>query len=303
MGKLSVALKDDKVLSRLCHFAPSAWLKLKRTSRLFTWRLDDVKMQQMQQTLIEEFHLVFVDAHEVCERGDVESLWLLLTAGVSVKLRDSEGATLLQKATHTGLLPILQLILERGGAVNAKGAYGYTPLHEVAYLGHSQVCAFLLENKANYDALSKNGSTPLMVASREGHTAVLEVLLRYGADAEDGGDKAWTPLHVAIGEGHMEVCRLLTSYGASAEGVEGYLSQLDQHAQQQVLANHEEIGAMVQALATGAVTRTGNPEQDAAYAEELRRQYEEAQAAQAAQLQAAQLLAREAQLGRQTAAV
>lgn len=244
MGKLSILCKDDKVLARICHYAPAAWLKMKRTSRLFMWRLDEVKLQQLQYELIEEFHLLFVDVHELCASGSAECLWLLLSQGLSVKLRDAEGATMLQKATHSGQLPILQFLLERGAGVNTKGAYGYTPLHEVCYLGHAHACAFLLERKANYDALSKNGSTPLMVAAREGHTAAVETLLRYGADAEDGGDKPWSPLFVAIGEGHMDVSRVLLSFGASAEGVEAYLQQLHQHHAAQAggtpQLNHEE---------------------------------------------------------------
>lgn len=218
MTKLSIVLKQDEALSKMCHALPSAWPKLRRTSKLYMWRLDEPKLHALQTTLIEDLNLVFVDLHELCERGDAECVWILLSQGMSVKLRDAEGATLLQKATHSGRIPILKLITEKGGNLNAKGSYGYTPLHEACYLGHEDVCEFLLTMKANVDALSKNGSTPLLVASREGHTPVCKALLKHGADADDGGDKGWTPLSVASGEGHVEVCETLLKYNANVQG-------------------------------------------------------------------------------------
>ena len=39
-------------------------------------------------------------------------VWILLSQGMSVKLRDPEGATLLQKATHSGRTTVLKLIIE-----------------------------------------------------------------------------------------------------------------------------------------------------------------------------------------------
>lgn len=221
VAKLSLVLKQDEVLTKLCRTCPTVFLKLRRTSRIFQWRLDDGRLQQMQQTLIDELHLAFADLHELCERGDVECAYLLLSQGMSAKMRDAEGATLLQKATHSGKVHILKLLMEKAANLNAKGAYGYSPLHEACYLGHPDVCSYLLLMKANVDALSKNGSTPLLVASREGHNFVCDALLKANADADDGGDKGWTPLSVAAGEGHVEVCTTLLKHGACTDGFAG----------------------------------------------------------------------------------
>merc|ERR1719401_382333 len=100
--------------------------------------MDDNRLNALQQQLLDEFHLVFVDLHELCERGATELVWILISQGMSVKMRDPEGATLLQKATHSGKTPILKLLVEKGANLSAKGAYGYTPLHEVCYLGHPE---------------------------------------------------------------------------------------------------------------------------------------------------------------------
>ncbi|CAE7699832.1 ANKRD50, partial [Symbiodinium pilosum] len=218
MTKLSLALKQENALSCLCRALPSAWPKLRKASKIYMWRLDELKLHTTQQALIEELNLVFADLFDLCERGDAESVWILLSQGMSVKQRDPEGATLLQKATHSGSTTILKLIVEKGGILNAKGSYGYTPLHEACYLGVPEVCELLLSVKANVDALSKNGSTPLLVAAREGRTAICESLLKHNADADDGGDKGWTPLSVAAGEGHAEVCEILLKYNANVHG-------------------------------------------------------------------------------------
>lgn len=209
------------MLQKICRYSPSSWVKLRRTSRLFVWRLEDSRLHALQNQLITEFNLMFMGFHDLCEHGDTECVWLLISQGMSVRLRDNEGATLLQKATHSGNLPLLQLLIEKGGHLNAKGAYGYTPLHEACYYGHPAVVTHLLMNKANVDALSKNGSTPLLIAAREGHNPVCEALLQFGADADDGGDKGWTPLTVAAGEGHYEVCQTLLRYGAGVQGFAG----------------------------------------------------------------------------------
>ncbi|CAE7562118.1 ANK1 [Symbiodinium sp. CCMP2456] len=218
MTKLSLALKQENALADVCRALPSAWPKLRKTSKLYMWRLDELKLHTLQQTLIEDLNLVFADLFELCERGDSECVWILLSQGMNPKQRDPEGATLLQKATHSGSVTILKLLVEKGGVLNAKGSYGYTPLHEACYLGNPEVCEVLLSVKANVDALSKNGSTPLLVAAREGHNAICESLLKHNADADDGGDKGWTPLSVAAGEGHVEVCETLLKYNANVHG-------------------------------------------------------------------------------------
>ncbi|CAE7396152.1 ANKRD50 [Symbiodinium natans] len=250
MTKLSLALKQENALGCVCRALPSAWPKLRKTSKLYMWRLDELKLHALQQALIEELNLVFADLFELCERGDAECVWILLSQGMNVKQRDPEGATLLQKATHSGCTTILKLIVEKGGVLNAKGSYGYTPLHEACYLGVPEVCELLLSVKANVDALSKNGSTPLLVAGREGHNAICESLLKHNADADDGGDKGWTPLSVAAGEGHVEVCETLLKYNANVHGFSGdgrYERSALQEAAEQGHAN--VVGLLLEAKA------------------------------------------------------
>lgn len=221
MAKLSALAGKDRVLLNLCCHSPAIWLKLKRLSRVFSFVLVDEGLRSMVQRVSEKLQINAArgdDLPKLCEVGDVESVWLLLLHGHHANSRDAEGATLLQRAAHSGKVPILALLKHRGANVNAKGTYGYTPLHEACYLGNTISVQYLLHVRANVDALSKSGSTPLFVASREGHASVVKALLAGGADADDGGDKGWTPLAVAAGEGHEGVCRTLLEARADPGG-------------------------------------------------------------------------------------
>jgi len=224
---LSQVLKADKVILVVASFLPSILCKLRHVGRIFNWRLDDKKVLNMVPSL----HAALggphpVALHELCAVGEVDTVWLLLHLGAQVKARDAEGATVLQRAVHSGCVPLVSLLIEKTASVNARGAYGYTPLHECSYLGHEPVLRFLLQNRANVDALSKNGSTPLLVASREGSVNVVKALLEFQAHPDDGGDKGWPPLFLAAAEGHAGVVELLLVANASIQGPEGGTMEL-----------------------------------------------------------------------------
>jgi len=213
--QLSHILKEKNINRCILECYPLAWLKIRCCNKLYQWRLSDEKFAEYIKGLNESLNLLKYDPHEIAANGSVELLWFLIYQQYNVKARDSEGATLLQKAVHSESLAAVMLLLTKGASVNAKGAYGYTPLHECCYLGLNDICVTLLNAKANVDALSKNGSTPLLVAAREGHVHICDALLRYGAGVDDGGDKGWTPLFIAAGEGHVQVVKLLISFHAN----------------------------------------------------------------------------------------
>lgn len=74
---------------KLCSLTPALWLKLRYTSRLFMWRLDNNRLPMLQHQLLFELSLQLMDIFELCERGDAECMWLLLCHGeMSIKARD-----------------------------------------------------------------------------------------------------------------------------------------------------------------------------------------------------------------------
>jgi hypothetical protein len=182
---------------------------------VFQLMLGGQQIYNAEKKLLHE--LEFADAGILCEVGDAERMWLLMSQGVPLTLQAPDGATLLQKATHSRSIAILTLLLDAKVSVNAKGAFGYTPLHEAAFLGDPAVVEHLLKYGANPDAISRNGSTALLVAAREGHAGAVKALLAGRAHADDGGARGETPLKIAEMQGHHEVCSVLVAY----EGTRG----------------------------------------------------------------------------------
>lgn len=245
--KFSNLFKNPEIVRCLVKFHPLMWLKLKMTSRLFAWRLEDSAFADMLPYINEELRLTDpnLSVHDLAYKGDIDSLWLLLLQGLSTRQRcPFNNATLLQKAIHSGNVQLIQMLLIKGANPNVKGAYGYTALHECSYVGTAQICQTLLHFKANVDAISKNGSTPLLVAAREGHQDICEVLLAHGAHPDDGGDKGWTPLFIAAGEGHLNVVQTLLQYGANVH--ETSLQEGKTAAEEAYHNKHESIGMLLE---------------------------------------------------------
>ncbi|CAD7940379.1 unnamed protein product [Amoebophrya sp. A120] len=220
--KFSELFKDKKIVQCITKFHPLMWLKLKMCSRILGWRLPDDMFSSMLPYLNDQLGIGRPDLniHEVAEVGDVDSLWLMVLQGVSVRMKcPYTQATLLQKAVHSGNPNLVHMLLAKNASPNVKGTYGYTALHECAYTATARVARLLCEYKANCDAISKNGSTPLLVAAREGKTEIVAELLKHNAHPDDGGDKGWTPLFLAASEGHVAAAEVLLAYGANPNEV------------------------------------------------------------------------------------
>lgn len=213
-----------KHLLQISRFHPALPLKVMRLSRMMGIVVGQEQLYHVARSLTAE--LEHADPCELLEDGDAESAWLLLTSGqLQPAYRFADGGTLLQRAVHSGRLPVLTLLLDAKANVNAKGAYGYTALHEASCIGHGPVVELLLQSGANPDAISLNGSTALLVAARAGHLDVATALLHGKAHPDDGGKRGETPLSIAYAAGHHEVCNVLHSFHGTLgteDALEGY---------------------------------------------------------------------------------
>ena len=209
-------LIDDEILWTLLIHLPSFCMKSRKLSKTIYKIVNDERLEKLLPSVFEHLDLFSANPFEICTTGTVDELWLMLVHGLNIKVRDSDSATLIQKAVYSvNPLPIMSLLIEQGCSVNSRGAHGYTPLHEACYTPRVDVAQFLLRCKGNVDALSQNGSTPLMIACRNGNLEMVELLLRDGqADPDDGGERGWTPLLLACIEGHTQVVKVLLEYGA-----------------------------------------------------------------------------------------
>lgn len=64
-----------------------------------------------------------------CGRGHIEVIKLLLEKGADIEAADSNGRTLLYRASLNGHDKVVKLLLEKGADMNTKDSDGWTPLY------------------------------------------------------------------------------------------------------------------------------------------------------------------------------
>jgi ankyrin repeat protein len=131
-------------------------------------------------------------------------------------------ARALTESAFQGELEEVRQLVSAGVSVNVRDTEQRTPLMWAAFNGHTPVASFLLEQGAEVDAKDNNGRTALMYASSGPFQEIVELLLKNGADANIQGTlEGFTALMTAAAEGQLEVVRLLLLYGANPDIKDG----------------------------------------------------------------------------------
>jgi len=146
--------------------------------------------------------------------GDDVRVRQLLSVGVDVDCRDSDGATVLMLASHAGNLRLVMDLLEAGADVNATDERGWTALAKSTYnpdmkRGFAEVAQALINAGANVEAPIGYGVRPLMMAAGYGETAVVETLLQAGADVTARNEGGLTALMMVKQKHYVDVINLL----------------------------------------------------------------------------------------------
>ncbi|KAL9100948.1 MAG: hypothetical protein Q9187_009299, partial [Circinaria calcarea] len=160
------------------------------------------------------------------QSGRVAVISVLLEAGASQDVVDSNGWTALHHACYNGHLEIIRILdhscLDRMKQVATLDLehvqyQDVTCLHLAAYMGHFNVARYLLKNTTfgGINATTKENWTPLHLASGCGHFDMVSLLLEKRAnctitEVTCGG----TVLHWACFNGHQQIVRLLLKQGA-----------------------------------------------------------------------------------------
>jgi len=126
-----------------------------------------------------------------CARtGDVETLSLMLQAGMPVNLSDHKGNSLLMLAAYHGEAAAVRLMLEHGAAVDQRNDRQQTPLGGVAFKGYADIASQLIQAGADINADNGNGMSPLMFARMFGRSDVARILAVAGAKTGQGAVRA-----------------------------------------------------------------------------------------------------------------
>jgi len=148
--------------------------------------------------------------------GSVESMKLLLDAGVDVNVKNDFGATALLWCARDG--EKARLLIEHGADVNARSKQGRTPLMLASMRqGGSDVVALLLSKGAAVNVTDTRGETALGLAAAYGDIDTVKLLLANKADLHARNQKGETPALAASNRTQPEILRLLIQKGAAVD--------------------------------------------------------------------------------------
>jgi ankyrin repeat protein len=167
--------------------------------------------------------------------GNLETVKVLLEAGVDVNQRSEYGWTALLVATHNRFYRLGAYLMERGADPNLANEGGWTPLYIATDnrnieggdyptrkpdMDHLEYIKLLLAAHANpnlrmrsstetrtvftHQWLLEEGATPFLRAAQSGDVELLKLLLEHGADPAIPTEHGVTPLMVASGVGWVE---------------------------------------------------------------------------------------------------
>ncbi|MDD2710955.1 MAG: ankyrin repeat domain-containing protein [Verrucomicrobiae bacterium] len=131
------------------------------------------------------------------KRSDLVKLLIARGADLNLKENLNENTALLT-AINKGDLESVKLLLEAGADPNLGSKDGFTPLMLAAQNGQDAMAQALIEKKANPDTGASGGKraglTALMVAAVKGHANIAQMLLAAGANPgvrDSAGATAW----------------------------------------------------------------------------------------------------------------
>jgi len=154
--------------------------------------------------------------HEVAERGEVKIAEMLLAAGARVDAVYGVEITPIQSAAWASQAAIAKLLIEWGANVNKGNSWtGYGPLHIAAWHDDRPLARALIDAGADLDRPASDfGQAPLHFAAYYGNPRVAGLLIDAGAHIEARDNSDYTPLHTAIARDHIHAAQVLVWAGA-----------------------------------------------------------------------------------------
>ena len=147
------------------------------------------------------------DPHMLAYDGDLDSLKALIIGfSLSIKVKDSNGSTLLHAAASNDQVEVMQYLIDGGLSLNAKNSRGDTPLHVATQNASIGAVDFLMERKADDTILNQDMDAPLHIAVRSKNLKLVQVFLKHPhAELVVHGYRKRTALHIAAEHNLMEI--------------------------------------------------------------------------------------------------
>lgn len=144
----------------------------------------------------------------------VQSLDMLIDAGLSIQDIDCDGETVVHTAIRFGCLAGLQAVVERGADFQKPDDEGDTPARYAIRHDSPDAFKYLVEQGAKIDMTFPDGSTLPHEAARRGDLSSLKILAEKGVYLHGPDNNGEAPLNLATEAAHVDVIKFLVENGA-----------------------------------------------------------------------------------------
>lgn len=148
-------------------------------------------------------------------RGDLDTVNLLIEAGVDLNNKNGNGGNALIDAAWAGKDEVVSALLKAGANVNMATDGGLTALAAAVIQKHEAVALLLLSHGANPSNVDSRGNTLLIEAAWQGNLTLVEALLAKGSNPNyRRPNDGFTALRAAASNRKTTVVHALKSAGA-----------------------------------------------------------------------------------------
>ena len=151
--------------------------------------------------------------HYAAQGGNDVIIEKLLSLGLDIDSRRSDGATPLMIAALCGRLDAFSVLIERKSDPTLKDNDGWTLLHYAAKGGNDVIIEKLLSLGLDIDSRRSDGATPLMIGALCARLDAFSVLIGRKSDPTLKDNDGWTLLHYAAKGGNDVIIEKLLSLG------------------------------------------------------------------------------------------
>ena len=148
--------------------------------------------------------------------GGKEVLQSIIDRGADVNATNKKNCTALMLASEKGNVDGLNVLLSAGANTTVKDVVGNTWLHYAIYGAcNKDIVQSIIDQGADVNAANNENATALMLASKKGSVDAINVLISAGADQtiEDANGNTW--IHYAFGgDGNKDVLQSIIDLGA-----------------------------------------------------------------------------------------
>ncbi|XP_031124482.1 ankyrin repeat-containing protein P16F5.05c isoform X4 [Ipomoea triloba] len=143
----------------------------------------DTAERSSHETMLETIEALL----EAARYNDIEDIMSLVSSGISLNSKDSQGRTALHMASANGHCDIVDYLIRNEVDVNASNEEKNTPLHWACLNGHVEVVKSLILAGANVSALNSHERTPMDEAVSGGKVDVIDAINHAVAQLELSG--------------------------------------------------------------------------------------------------------------------